>query len=71
MNPVRAVIRTVLRRIWSLGGDDGDELRYAAAVSIWVRWIFIVGCVVEANCRAIRTNGCSTYGYNLFRRLLR
>ena len=51
MSPARVVIRTVLRRIWSLGEHDSDEMRYAAAVSIWVRWVFIVACIVEANYR--------------------
>ena len=51
MSPARVVIRTVLRRIWSLREPDSDELRYAAAVSIWVRWVFIVACIVEANYR--------------------
>ena len=51
MSPARVVIRTVLRRIWSLGEHDSDEMRYAAAVSIWARWVFIVACIVEANYR--------------------
>ena len=38
-------------RLWSSQGHDRDDLRYAAEVSIWVRWVFLVACVIEANYR--------------------
>lgn len=51
MNLLKAAVRTIEKRFWSLGGHDSDELRYAAEVSIWVRWVFLVACIVEASYR--------------------
>ena len=33
--------------------NEGD-LRYAAAVSIWARWAFLLGVLLETSCRAYR-----------------
>ena len=51
MKLVRAAISTIAPRLWSPVGHDSDDLRYAAEVSIWVRWIFLIACVIEANYR--------------------
>ena len=36
-NLPRMTVETVVRRLRSLGSREGEELRYAAAVSVWVR----------------------------------
>ena len=51
MNSPRTTIRTATRRLWASASRDADELRYAASVSIWVRWLFLVGTLVETNYR--------------------
>ena len=51
MNLPKVSARTIAKRLWSLGGHDSGELRYAAEVSIWVRWLFLVACILEANYR--------------------
>ena len=39
------------RRFWRLEEQDAGELRYAATVSVWVRWACLLVCVVEVNYR--------------------
>ena len=39
------------RCFWGLEGQDAGELRYAATVSLWVRWVCLLVCVVEVNYR--------------------
>ena len=51
MNLVKAVLITAVQRLLSTLGYKTSELRYAAEVSIWVRWLFLVACVIEANYR--------------------
>ena len=43
--------RTIAQRLWNLEGQDRDELRYVAAVSIWVRWALHFACLVESSYR--------------------
>ena len=47
MNLPGMTTRTVVGRLWRLGSREGEELSYAAAVSIWVRWLFILGTLAE------------------------
>lgn len=44
MNLPKVRAPTVARRLWSFDVQIPDELRYAAEVSIWVRWIVL--CVI-------------------------
>ena len=43
--------RTIAQRFWSLEGLDRDELRFAATVSIWVRWVFLAAYLVLTSYR--------------------
>ena len=43
--------RIAARRFWRFGNRETEELRYAAAVSIWVRWLFLISTLVETNYR--------------------
>ena len=40
-----------MKSIWSFDGPDANELRYAATVSIWVRWAFLFACLAETSYR--------------------
>ena len=51
MNLPKISARSIAQRIWSFGGENPEELRYAATVSIWLRWIFVTGALVEASYR--------------------
>ena len=51
MNLPNTSVRTVVQRIWSFDGPDVNELRYAATVSIWVRWAFLLACLLETSYR--------------------
>ena len=51
MNLLDVSKRITARRIWGSGGQDANELRYAAMVSIWVRWAFHLACLVESSYR--------------------
>ena len=51
INLPRMTIRTVTRRLWTSDSRDAEELRYAAAVSIWVRWLFLLAALAETSYR--------------------
>ena len=44
-------IRTVLRGIWHFDDPGATELRFAATVSIWVRWAFLLAVLLETSYR--------------------
>ena len=41
----------VVQSIRTLDGQDASELRYAAAVTTWVRWTFLPACGAETSHR--------------------
>ena len=43
--------RTLAQRFWSFDGQESEGLRYAATVSIWVRWCLLAACLVEISYR--------------------
>ena len=51
MNLPKVSAPTVVQRIRSFIGQDAYELRYAATVSIWVRWACLAGALVESSYR--------------------
>ena len=36
-----------MRRLGNLRSREGEELSYAAAISIWIRWLFLLGTLAE------------------------
>ena len=52
MNLSKIPARSFTQRIWSFPGKDPEEIRYAATVSIWLRWIFFTGSLGESSYRA-------------------
>ncbi len=48
---VKTVTRIFPTWVWDFKGVDFDEYRYAAAVSIWARWILLASCLFEVNYR--------------------
>ena len=51
MNLPKVSSRTVVQHIWGFIGQDAYELRYAATVSIWVRWSCLSAVLVESSYR--------------------
>ena len=51
MNLVKSAMSAVAQRLWNPVGHGSGDLRYAAEISIWVRWVFLVACIIEANYR--------------------
>ncbi len=51
MNLPRLSPRIAAQRLWSLEGQGGNELRYVATVSIWLRWICLGAVLVESSYR--------------------
>ena len=51
MNLPKTSVRSIAQRIWSIPGEDPEEIRYAATVSIWLRWIYLTGSIVESSYR--------------------
>ena len=45
------VAGTLAKRMWNLGAQDEEGLRYPDAVSLWARWVFLIACLVESNYR--------------------
>ena len=45
----KATTRTVAHRLRVSERHAKDDLRYAAEVSIWVRWVFTAAHIIEAN----------------------
>ena len=46
-----ADLSSVVQSIRTLDGQDASELRYAVAVTIWVRWTFQPACGAETSHR--------------------
>ena len=51
MNLSKIPARSIAQRIWSFPGEDPEEIRYAATVSIWLRWFFFAGSFIESSYR--------------------
>ena len=51
MNRFTSPIRTVFSGIWTIDGQDANELPYAAKVSIHLRWVFQLAILAEASYR--------------------
>ena len=52
MHLMKMTTRLVPAWVRDFSGVDLDEHQYAAAVSIWARWVLLVGCLFEVNYRA-------------------
>ena len=51
MSIIRAIGATFPTRIFSAIESDSDEIRHGAQISIWVRWVILVGVMAEVNYR--------------------
>ena len=51
MNQAKEYISSIAAAIWNPYGQEAGELGYAATLSIWVRWGFLLACVLEASYR--------------------
>lgn len=51
MRIVRTIGRSISSRVLDVVENEPDELRYAAQISIWVRWVILAGGMVEVNYR--------------------
>ena len=51
MNWLKTYIRIMAQGTWSFDGPEANELRYAATVSIWVRWAFHLAGLAETSYR--------------------
>ena len=51
MNLSKISARSIAQRIWSFGGEGPEEIRYAATVSTWLRWVCLTGVLVETSYR--------------------
>ena len=60
MNLPKVSSRTVLWRIWGFDIQDASEMRYAAMVSIYVRWGCLFAALVETSYRTLNTDPSAT-----------
>ena len=44
-------VRAVARRFWNFDRQETEELRYPAAIYIWVRWVFLAASLAETTYR--------------------
>lgn len=51
MRIVNAIGSGISSRVWSVIENEPDELSYGAQISIWMRWVIMVGAMVEVNYR--------------------
>ena len=51
MNLPGVSIGTIAQSLWSFDGRGANDLRYAATVSIWVRWAFLLASLAETSYR--------------------
>ena len=51
MNYLRTIFDTFPAGIWGSNQTNPDEFRYGARISVWVRWVVLLFCLIEANYR--------------------
>ncbi len=51
MNLLTVATRTLAMHFWSFGGNESEGVRYAARVSIWLRWCFLAAILLETSYR--------------------
>ena len=52
MSAIGDTVRRIPRRLWGFGRTDPEEIPYVARVTLWARWLVVVGCVFTGQYRA-------------------